>query len=196
MIVEFLWLPLVHARPMSSRLKLALDAYCKDGGIIGEDLMKHGNNLNDFYRSFKDYRAADGRLFYSRKEIDQSMQKFAKIVSEANNEFNTNMSFGSGNEETTYLNSTNNCCGVDRIDGFAERSPCTVHTMFRIARERGKVTLDEMKESYNPYSEKIIELWNKEEKQGYFIENRVFKIKGKVTDSGVEYVYDETLVPA
>jgi DNA repair photolyase len=195
-IVEFLWLPLVHGRKMSARIKLALDSYCVNNGRVGELLRKNDNDLYTFYRSFEDYRVADGRLFYSRSQINKAMTEISQIVSEANSEFNTNMSFGSGNEETTYLNSTNNCCGVDRIDGFAERSPCTVHRMFQIAREKGKVTLDEIKELYNPYSEKIIDLWNKEEKKGYFIENRVFKIKGKVTDSGVEYVYDETLVPA
>lgn len=194
-IVEFLWLPLVHGKKMSVRLKSALDSYCENNGNVGGPLKKHNNDLYTFYRSFRDYRVADGRLFYSRSQINKSMTKISQIVSEANNEFNTNMSFGSGNEETTYLNSTNNCCGVDRIEGFAERSPCTIHTMFRILRERGSVTLDEIKDSYNPYSEKIIDLWNKKEKLGYFIENRVFKIKGKDTDSGVEYVYDETLVP-
>ncbi|UCG36740.1 MAG: hypothetical protein JSV64_00200 [Candidatus Bathyarchaeota archaeon] len=195
-IAEFLWFPLVHGKKMSARLKLELDNYGRNNGSVGEFLKKHNNDLYTFYRSFGDYRVSDGRLFYSKSQISRSMTKISAIVSEANNEFNSNMSFGSGNEETTFLNSTNNCCGVDRIDGFAERSPCTVHTMFRIAKEKGRVTLNEMKESYNPYSERIVELWNKEEKQGYFIENRVFKIKRKVTDNRVEYVYDETLFPA
>lgn len=194
-IVEFMWLPLVHGKPMSARMKIALDAYCERGGVVGDDLQKYGNDLNTFYRSFSDYRVADGRLFYSREQIDRSMQKIAKNVFEANKEFGSNMSFGSGNEETTYLNSTNNCCGVDRIDGFAENSPCTIHTMFKIAKEKGRVTLDEVRELYNSYSEKIVELWNKQEKQGYFIENRVFMIRAEPQDGEVQYVYDETRTP-
>lgn len=195
-IFEFLWLPLVHGKKMSAKIRMALDAYCQRNGTVGEVLRKHDNDLYAFYRSFEDYRVADGRLFYSRNQINMSMRRFSDMVSEANKKFNTSMSFGSGNEETTYLNSTNNCCGVDRIEGFAEGSPCTIHTMFQAARANGRVTLDEMRESYNPYGEKIIELWNQREKQGYFIENRVFKIRSEVKGSAVEYIYDETLVPS
>ena len=118
-----------------------------------------------------------------------------EIVSEAKKEFNTNMSFGSGNEETTYLNSTSNCCGVDRLKGFSENCPCTVHTMFKIAKEKGRVTTNDVKGLYNPYNKLFMELWHKREKLGYFVENRVFKMRAKVTDSEVAYVYDETHVP-
>lgn len=194
-IVEFLWFPSGHAKDMSVRLKLALNAYSKHGGIVGNALKEYNNDLYSFYQSFEDHFKGYGRVFFSRKQMAQLMPKFAQMVSEANEEFNTEMTFGSGNEETTYLNFTNNCCGIDRISGFSQGSPCTIHTMMKIAKEKGKVTLDDMKSLYNPRVDKIEKLWNKKEKRGYFIENMVFKIRAKTADNQVEYVYDKSAVP-
>ena len=194
-IVEFLWFPTGHTKDMSAKLKLALDAYCQQGGIVGDALKKFNNDLYAFYQSFEDHYKGYGRVFFSRKQMAQLMPKFTQMISEANKEFNTDMTFGSGNEETTYLNFTNNCCGIDRINGFSQGSPCTIHTMMKIAKEKGKVTLDDMKTLYNPRVDKIEKLWNKREKRGYFIENMVFKIRAKTIDNQVEYVYTESAVP-
>jgi len=194
-IFEFLWFPTGHAEDMSSRLKAALDAYVKSGGAVGEDLRRHDNDLYSFYRSFEDSSRGYGRIFFSKKQIASAMARFAQFVNEANKEFGVNMTFGSGNEETTYLNSTDNCCGVDRLQGFVEGTPCTVHTLMKIARQKGRVTLGDLKNCYNPCMDKIAKLWIKKGKDGYFLEGRVFKLKGKATDSQVDYVYDENAVP-
>jgi len=194
-IVEFLWFPAGHAEDMSARLKLALDAYCKQGGTVGDELKKFNNDLYAYYQSFNDHYKGYGRVFFSRKQMAQLMPKFAKMVFEANKEFNSNMTFGSGNEETTYLNSTHNCCGVDCIEGFSQGSPCTIHAIMKIAKEEGKASLNDVRALYNPRMDKLEKLWDRKEKQGYFIENFVFKMRAKTVDSQVEYVYDETAVP-
>ena len=195
-IVEFLWFPTRHAEDMGARLKLGLDAYCQQGGTVSDKLKKFDNHLYAFYQSFEDHYKGYGRVFFSRRQMALLMPKLAKMVSEANKEFNTDMTFGSGNEETTYLNSTNNCCGVDRIDGFSQGSPCTIHTMMKIAKERGKVSINDIRGLYNPRMDKIEKLWGKKDKRGYFIENFVFKMRAEVIDGEVAYVYDETHVPS
>jgi len=195
-IVEFLWFPTRHAEDMGARLKLGLDAYCQQGGTVSDKLKKFDNHLYAFYQSFEDHYKGYGRVFFSRRQMALLMPKLAKMVSEANKEFNTDMTFGSGNEETTYLNSTNNCCGVDRIDGFSQGSPCTIHTMMKIAKERGKVSINDIRGLYNPRMDKIEKLWRKKDKRGYFIENFVFKMRAEVIDGEVAYVYDETHVPS
>jgi len=195
-IVEFLWLPMGHARDMGLMLKSALDAYCKSGGNVGEELRNCGNNLNAYYRSFEDVEVAYGRIFYSKKKMAQLMPKFADIVSEANKEFNTHMTFGSGNEETSFLNSTKNCCGVDRLSAFSGYPKCIGQTALSLAKEKGKVTLKEIAHHYNPYIDKFIELWRKKEKRGYFIENRVFKLRAKEVDREVEFAYDDKAIPS
>lgn len=197
-IVEFLWFPLAHVKPMGAKLKEILDAYCKDGGTVGDDLKRCNNNLYEFYMSFPDHEATAGRLFFSKKEIARIMPKFAKIVSEASKEFSSDMTFGSGNEETQYLNSTENCCGVDRLPGFSGYPTCAIQMMLKIAGQKGKVTLEDMKPHYNPDMSKFEQVWKKRRKDGrYFIENRVFKLRARPTDdpSEVEYVYDETAMP-
>lgn len=194
-IFEFLWFPAGHAEDMGSRLKVALDAYVRGGGVVGEDLRNHDNNLCSYYRSFEDSSRGYGRIFFSKRQIAGAMPEFAQLVKEANKEFGADMTFGSGNEETTYLNSTDNCCGVDRLQGFAEGTPCTVHTLMRIAKQKGNARLEDLEDRYNPRMDKIVRLWTKKGKSGYFLESRVFKLKGKAADSLVEYVYDENSVP-
>jgi DNA repair photolyase len=193
-IVEFLWLPTGHAEDMSARLKLSLDEYARSGGVIGDNLRKHNNDLYSFYRSSDDHSRGYGRVFFSRKQIGLGMSRFAQMVSEANEMFNTNMTFGSGNEETTYLNSTNNCCGVDRLQGFAQGTPCTVHTVMKIAREKGKVSFSDINACYNPLMDKIAVLWKKKENSAYFLEDRVFRLRGSSVGPDVEYKYDESAV--
>jgi len=194
-IIEFFWFPMGHAKDMSARLKLALDAYCDAGGTIGEGLKEHQNDLYALYNSLEDSEKAYGRVFYSKKQMARLMPKFAEMVSEANKEFNTDMTFGSGNEETSFLNSTKNCCGVDRLSAFTGYPKCIAQTALNLAREKGKVTLNEMRLFYNPYIEKFCNLWHKKEKYGYFLENRVFKLRAREVDHEVEYVYDETAIP-
>jgi len=193
-IVEYLWFPLQYKVPMGAKLKEVLDAYCQNGGNVGEKLKRYDNNLHEFYVSFNDHEHAGGRLFFSKKEIARGMHQFAKMVSEANREYNSNMTFGSGNEETQYLNSTDNCCGVDRIAGFSGYPKCTIQTMMKIARQKGKVTLSEMRQFYNPDPELFEKVWKKRYRGKYFIEDRVLKLKAEpVKDSSeVQYVYNDT----
>jgi len=196
-IVEFLWFPAGHAENMSARLKLALDAYSGDGGVIGDALKRYNNDLYTFYKSFNDRCRGQGRIFFSRGQMAQLMPKFAKMVKEANKEFNSDMTFGSGNEETQYLNFTDNCCGVDRIPGFSGYSTCAIQTMLKMAKQKGKVTLTDMKQFYNPDIEKFEQVWKKMDKGRYFIEGRVFKLRAEPVEgaSQVQYVYDDTAVP-
>jgi hypothetical protein len=195
-IMEFLWLPMGHAKEMGRNFKTMLDAYCNSGGNVGDELRRYDNDLNAYYRSFEDAEIAYGRIFYSKKKMAQLMPKFANIVSEANKEFNINMTFGSGNEETSFLNMTQNCCGVDRLPGFAGYPKCLGQTALNLAKEKGKVTLDEMTGHYNPYADKFIELWREKGKHGYFLENRVFKLRAKEVGREVEYVYDDKAIPS
>ncbi|MGC8935440.1 MAG: SPL family radical SAM protein [Thermoproteota archaeon] len=194
-IVEFFWLPTGHAKSMSQKLKIALDSYCKNGGRVGPELAKFNNDLYAYYMSFKDAERAYGRIFYSKKKMAELMPKFAEMVTEANREYNTNMTFGSGNEETSFLNFTDNCCGVDRLTDFSGYPKCIGQTALKIAREKGSVTLDDMKQFYNPYIEKFFTLWEKKEKKGYFLENRVFKLRAHQVGNKVEYVYDDKAIP-
>ncbi len=194
-IVEFLWFPTGHAEDMSVRLKRALDEYASRGGVIGDKLRKHKNDLYAFYQSFDDHSKGYGRVFFSRKQIALTMPRFAQMVIEANKEFNASMTFGSGNEETTYLNSTNNCCGVDRLEGFPQGLPCTVHTVMRIAKEKGKAAFSDIEGCYNPLMDHVAKLWKKKNKNGYFLENRVFKLRSRTVGSQVDYIYDETAIP-
>jgi DNA repair photolyase len=195
-IVEFLWLPMGHARDMGLKFKAALDAYCESGGKVGEELRRYDNNLNAYYRSFEDVEIAYGRIFCSKTKMARLMPKFAEMVSEANKEFNINMTFGSGNEETSYLNMTQNCCGVDRLPGFAGYPKCLGQIALNLAKEKGKVILNEMTKHYNPYVDKFIELWREKGKHGYFLENRVFKLRAKEVGREVEYVYDDKAIPS
>lgn len=193
MIVEFLWLPIGHAKPMSQRLKIALNNYCRNGGRVGAELARFDNDIYSYYMSFKDVEKAYGRIFFSRRKMAELMPKFAEMVREANKEYNTRMTFGSGNEETSFLNFTENCCGVDRLPAFSGYPKCTGQTALRIAREKGRVEPGEMRHLYNPYADEFFSLWARGEKKGYFLENRVFKLKARETDGGVEYVYDDTV---
>jgi len=194
-IVEFLWLPTGHARDMGRRLKTALDAYCEAGGSVGPELAKFDNDIYAYYMSFSDAERAYGRIFYSKKKMAELMPKFAEIVAEANKEYNADMTFGSGNEETSFLNSTENCCGVDRLPEFSGYPRCIGQTALRIAREKGRVELADMVQLYNPYVDEFRTLWVKREKRGYFLENRIFKLRARLGKSGLEYVYDDRAVP-
>jgi DNA repair photolyase len=194
-IVEFLWLPIGHARDMGLKLKSVFDAYYASGGRVGDELRKYGNNIFIYYRSFKDVVIDYGRIFYSKKKMLQLMPKFAVMVSEANKEYNANMTFGSGNEETTFLNMTDNCCGIDRLRPFSKYPKCTGQTVLGLARKKGSATISEMTRYYNPYVDKFVELWYEKGKRGYFLEDRVFKLRAKETDGEVEYIYDESAVP-
>jgi DNA repair photolyase len=79
-IVEFLWLPMGHAKEMSQKLKTALDAYRNAGGEIGPELTKFNNDINAYYRSFDDVEVAYGRIFYSKRKMAELMPKFAEMV--------------------------------------------------------------------------------------------------------------------
>ncbi len=196
-IVEFFWLPIGHAEDMSARLKLSLDEYMNLGGSIGASLRGYDNDLYSFYRSFPDHSRGYGRVFFSQRQISIRMPRLAQIVVDANKTYNTRMTFGSGNEETSYLNSTNNCCGVDRIEGFAKGTHCTVQAMMKIVKEKAKVSFDDFKECYNPRMDQIKVLWNKKENSRYFLEDRVFKLRSSPVGSDqVEYRYDESAVPS
>ena len=198
-IVEFLWFPQSHARNMSAKLKETLDAYCQAGGKVHDDLRRYNNDLYAFYKSFQDSVFAGQRLFFSKREKARLMPQFAEMVSAANKEFGCNMTFGSGDEETQYLNFTDNCCGLDRLPGYSGYSTCAIQTMLKIAKQKGKVTLAEIKRHYNPDMDKFEEVWKKKGKGGrYFIEDRVFKLKANPTadPSKVEYVYDEAALPS
>jgi len=194
-IVEFLWLPMGHAKEMSRKLKIALDAYCDSGGKIGPELAKFDNDINAYYRSFDDVEVAYGRIFYSKKKMAELMPKFACMVEEANKEYNTDMTFGSGNEETSFLNSTDNCCGVDRLQAFSGYPKCIGQTALKIAKEKGKVTLNDVIQFYNPCPDQFHQLWVKKEKKGYFLENRIFKLRAQRVGDQVEYVYDDKAMP-
>ena len=126
------------------------------------------------------------------------MPLFARMVEEANKELGTKMTFGSGDEETQFLNSTENCCGMDQLEGYSGYSTCTVQTMLRIAKEKGKVTLEDMRQFYNPDIGKFQEVWKKKDRNNrYFIAKRVFKLRARPIDdpSEVEYVFDEGVFP-
>jgi DNA repair photolyase len=194
-IAEFLWFPTGHAEDMSARLKQAIDLYSGSGGFVGNDLKKYKNDLYAFYKSFDDHSTGYGRVFFSRIMMGQIMPRIAAVVIEANKEFKTNMTFGSGNEETTYLNSTNNCCGVDRLEGFASGTPCTAHTVLKISKKKGRAKFSDFEALYNPCMDKFSNLWTKREKNGYFLENRVFKLRSATSGTQVEYVYDEKAIP-
>jgi DNA repair photolyase len=195
-IVEFLWLPMGHAKEMSRKLKTALDAYRGAGGKIGPELAKFDNDINAYYRSFNDVEVAYGRIFYSKKKMAELMPKFAEMVAEANKEYNTDMTFGSGNEETSYLNFTENCCGVDRLPAFSGYPKCIGQTALKLAKEKGKVILADMTHLYNPYLNRFHALWTKKEKTGYFLENRIFKLKATLAETEIEYIYDDKAIPA
>lgn len=196
-IVEFMRIPQSHARDMSAKFKIILDKYCQAGGIIHDDLRKYDYNLYAFYKSFEDYEFAGGHLFFSKREKARLMPRFADIVRKANKEFAAKMTFASGDEETQYLNFTENCCGIDQLPGYSGYSTCTIQTMLKIAKNKGKVTLADMKRYYSPNMSKFEQVWKKKGKKGrYFIENRVFKMRAEVKDNEIEYVYDETYVPS
>ena len=194
-IVEFLWLPIIHARDMGLQLKKVLDAYRAAGGTVGQELAKFNNNIDAYYRYVGYIDAIHGRIFYSRKKMAELMPKFANMVAEANKEYNTDMTFGSGNEETSFLNSTDNCCGVDRLQAFSGYPKCIGQTALKLAKNRGKVTLNDMAQFYNPCPDKFRRLWVKKEKKGYFLENRIFKLRAHQAGNEVEYVYDEKAIP-
>jgi len=123
------------------------------------------------------------------------MPKFAHMVEEANKEYNTDMTFGSGNEETSFLNSTDNCCGVDRLPAFSGYPKCIGQTALKLAKNWGKVTLNDVMQFYNPCPDKFRQLWVKKEKRGYFLENRIFKLRAQQVGDQVEYVYDDKAIP-
>jgi len=196
-IVEFLWFPIAHAREISNILKMALDAYCESDGTVGERLKLFNNDLYSLYTSFNDSVKDYGRLFYSKKRIAELMPKYAEMVSEANKEFNSDMTFGSGNEETSYLNVTPNCCGVDRLPDFSGYPKCIAQTMLKIAKEKGRASLGEMKEYYSPDMNRFEKLWKRKvDEKTYFFEERMFKLRAVEKHySEIEYVYDEKAVP-
>jgi DNA repair photolyase len=194
-IVEFLWLPIIHGKDMGLKLKSILDAYCAAGGNVGPELAEFNNDLNAYYRYVGYVDARHGRIFYSKKKMTEIMSKFAETVAEANKVYNSDMTFGSGNEETSFLNSTENCCGVDRLSAFSGYPRCIGQTVLKLARERGKVALADMMQFYNPYIDRFRSLWTKREKHGYFLENRIFKLRAVQVGNDVEYVYDEKAIP-
>jgi DNA repair photolyase len=194
-IVEFLWLPIIHAKDMGLKLKNVLDAYCAAGGVVGQELAKFNNDINAYYRYVGYVDAVHGRIFYSRKRMAELMPKFARMVEEANKEYNTDMTFGSGNEETSFLNSTDNCCGVDRLQAFSGYPKCIGQTALKLAKNWGKVTLNDIMHFYNPCPDKFRQLWVKKEKRGYFLENRIFKLRAQQVGDQVEYVYDDKAIP-
>ncbi|MEM0084036.1 MAG: radical SAM protein [Candidatus Methanomethylicia archaeon] len=193
-IIEFLWLPMAHAKDMGRKLKIALDEYCKNGGKVGPELAKFGNDIYIYYKSFSDAERAYGRIFYSKRKMAELMPKFVKMIEEANKEYNTNMTFGSGNEETSYLNHTDNCCGVDRLPAFSEYPKCIGQTVLKIAKDKGKAKIDDILQFYNPYLDKFRTLWTKRERNGrFFLENRIFKLRAYTLGGSVEYVYDDAV---
>ena len=195
--VEFLKFPQVHQTGMSARLKQALDKYQKQGNTLPEELGFFGNDLLAFYKNFDDTLSIGGYRFFSLREKARLMPLFVAMVKEANKEYGAEMTFGSGDEETSYLNQTENCCGVDMINGYGGYSTTTVQTMLRIAKSRGRVTLEDMKPFYSPFPQKFLEYWNMKSRSGYFVEKRVFRLRAETNADldTVEYVYDENNVP-
>jgi DNA repair photolyase len=194
-IIEFLWLPQAHAKEMSLKLKQILDEYYNAGGAIGDELRKFNNDLYAYYRSFDDVEIGYGRIFYSKKKMAQLMPKFIEMIYKANKEFNSNMTFGSGNEETSFLNMTENCCGVDRLQTFSGYPKCIGQNILNLARKKGKVTLNDVTQYYNPYIDRFRELWYRKENHKYFFESRVFGLKAMKVNHEVIYVYDEDTIP-
>ena len=96
-------------------------------------------------------------------------------------------------EETTYLNFTENCCGIDRIWGEKGYSLCTVQKMLQLAKEKGQVTLGEMSSFYNPYPNNFEELWNISIKGKTFFENHVINLEARKNPRSNEiyYKYEE-----
>jgi hypothetical protein len=127
------------------------------------------------------------------------MKKFLEMISEANREYNSDMTFGSGNEETTYLNSTENCCGVDRLPDFSGYQKCTIQKMLIIAKQNREVYFQDIANYYNSYMDKFKQIWKKRVRGNgpYFIEDRVFKLRHEPTNDQykVKYVYDESAIP-
>jgi DNA repair photolyase len=194
-IVEFLWFPQGRAEQISHKLKIALDNYIRSGGIVGEELKKFDNDLYRYYRSFTDSVNSYGRSFFSKKRILLRMKEVVRLISEANREYGTRMSFGSGNEETTFLNSTIHCCGADRINGFLPTLPCTAQTMVKIAMELGRVKLSDMNPYYTPLRRRFDELWNKRKGKRYFLEERLIGLKAEQsTGTSIDYVFDKSQV--
>jgi len=194
-IVEFMKFPLMHAKGMSLKLKQQLNKYCEEGGELPEDLRRFNNDLYRFYKSFPDSVVIGNYLFFSRREKARLMKQFAQMVKDANKEYGTKMTFASGDEETQFLNFTWNCCGIDQLEGFEGFSTCTIQTMLKIIREKGKVTLKDMKNYYNPCMERFFQLWRKKVRGMYYFEERVFGLKAIEENGEIAYTFDENLIP-
>jgi len=188
--IEFMKFPQTHVNYMNENLRTILKNYHDDGGVLPKKLVDLDFSLKDYYRSFQDYTFREQYLFFSKSGKDQLMRKSADLVKEANSKYGSNMTFASGDEEPTYLNFTRNCCGIDLIWGERGYSTCTVQKMLQIAKEKGCVTLKEMRGFYNPFPEKFRELWNLQEKGGYFFEKRILNLAAKTDPQSGEVYYE------
>lgn len=188
--IEFMKFPQVHVNYMNNNLRIILRNYHNDGGILPKELVDLDFSLKDYYKSFRDYTFREQYLFFSKSGKDKLMRRYADLVKEANSRYGSNMTFASGDEEPTYLNFTQNCCGVDSIWGEKGYSTCTVQKMLQIAKEKGRVTLKEMLEFYNPFPGKFRELWHRHEKDGYFFEKRVLNLTAKTDPHSGEVYYE------
>jgi len=187
--IEFMKFPQTHVNYMNENLRKILKNYHNDGGMLPKKLVDLDFSLKDYYRSFRDHTFREQYLFFSKSGKERLMRKYVDLVKEANSKHASSMTFASGDEETTYLNFTRNCCGIDSIWGEKGYSTCTVQKMLQIAKEKGRVTLKAMVGFYNPFPEKFRELWHRQEKGGYFFEKRVFNLVAEIDRQSGEIYY-------
>lgn len=76
------------------------------------------------------------------------------------------LTFATCGDEDPSFHTTEMCCGLEGLKNFENVPYCCYDTMFRIAKEKGVVTLDDMFQYYCADKEKFKEQWS----SGYFMQ--------------------------
>lgn len=109
------------------------------------------------------------------------------------------MTFATCGDEDPSFHTTTMCCGLEGLKNFENVPYCTYDTMYRIAKEKGVVTLDDMFEYYCADKTEFLKQWE----SGYFVQvimnveydrrNNVYRYTNRNTFTNHSYYNDGQL---
>lgn len=145
-----------------------------------------GNNrmikiLNTIFKySLYDYMKKTG--YYCRVELKRKMGIYSALSKFCKNK-NIGFSICSdGDPMPPYLNSSQNCCGMDHIASLRKCSKCVANEIYYKAKEQGRVQLDDMLSEWSP---------DKSHFKRYWKSGKMEKMTYGIKKTGNEYILGE-----
>ena len=122
-------------------------------------IQETGYDVIKLYKS-KGVKMTGGYYRYPLKEKIEIQRRLKELCDKYG------MTFATCGDEDPSFHTTTMCCGLEGLKNFENVPYCTYDTMFRIAKEKGVVKLDDMFEYYCADKKEFIRQWE----SGYFVQ--------------------------